>query len=94
MQKDKKKIFRRPVGRKPTLTIKEEEDIVTVVSTASDLGWPCDRKDVAEIIGNYCRCINRKTYFKNDIPGSDCMIKNSNVTKKTLKKKCSFIEGR
>ena len=74
MHHQNKKIFRAPVGRRPNLNKNEEDDIVTVVSTASSLGWPCDRNDICEIIGKYCRRMNRVTQFKNYMPGEDFMI--------------------
>ena len=73
-RKKKKYLNLKPRGRKPTLTRDEEEKIVTVVSTAAEMGWPVDRKDVGEIIGNYCAKVKRKTQFKNNKPGSDFLI--------------------
>ncbi|CAL4148936.1 unnamed protein product [Meganyctiphanes norvegica] len=70
----KKKKIRKHVGRKLTFTQKEEENIVEVVITIANLGWGCDRKDIAQIICNYSKSMNLKTQFKNHMPGKDFMI--------------------
>ena len=62
-----------PKGRKPSLFKKEESNIVTTIITLADLGWPTDQMDVAMIIGNYCKDMNRETQFKNNMPGTDYM---------------------
>ena len=62
-----------------------------MVSAASDLGWPCDHGKVAEIIGKFCRNINKGTQFKNDIPGKDFMIGFFKRHKQVLRKKRASI---
>lgn len=74
LHKFKKNKFLRTVGRKPTLNRKEELNIVKACITAADLGWPTDRKDVAEIFSRYCIRMKRKTQFKNNFQGKTYMM--------------------
>ena len=62
-------------GRNSALTDKEEQNIVTAICTVAQLGWPTDHDDVADIIGDYCKTMNRVTQFKNNRPGRDNMTK-------------------
>ncbi|CAL4100978.1 unnamed protein product, partial [Meganyctiphanes norvegica] len=73
LRKQKKKDFPKKSGRKPTLS-KDEEKILTILSTAADVGWPLDRVDVSDIIQKYCEKLKRKTQFKDGKPGREYMM--------------------
>ncbi|CAL4124533.1 unnamed protein product [Meganyctiphanes norvegica] len=73
LRKQKKKDFPKKSGRKPTLS-KVEEKILTILSTAPDVGWPLDRVDVSDIIQKYCEKLKRKTQFKDGKPGREYMM--------------------
>lgn len=74
LRKQKKKGFLKKRGRKPTLSKKEEENIITVLNTAAAVGWPLDRTDVSDIISKYCEKIKRKTQFKDGKAGREYIM--------------------
>ncbi|CAL4214375.1 unnamed protein product, partial [Meganyctiphanes norvegica] len=85
---EKKKKFVKQRGKPRTLTDAEEEMICDSVTYAVNLGWPCHRDDVRQIIGLYCKNNNIKTPFTDGYPGNDFMtsfMKRNNVKISTRK---------
>ena len=59
------------VGRKPTLTHGQEENIVDLLCDLSDWGFGADVDALVLIVRNFVREKKLLTPFKNDTPGPD-----------------------
>ena len=60
----------RKIGRTTVLSHEQEELIAHALVYASECGWPCDRHDLATMVGEFCRLSKIKTPWKT-IPGKD-----------------------
>lgn len=58
-------------GRPTTLSYKEEETIVECLVARADFGYPCDRMELMQLVGEYIKSNNIKNVFKDDTPGED-----------------------
>ena len=61
-------------GRRPVLSIEEEEQLIVALEYRARCGYPQDRDDVAEMVKTFLETLGRKTPFDNNCPGKDWMI--------------------
>ncbi|KAJ8918210.1 hypothetical protein NQ315_014078 [Exocentrus adspersus] len=57
-------------GRKTSLS-PEVEVIVNCLIARARIGFPCDRKELCELVGEYVKSKNIVTCFKDGVPGTD-----------------------
>lgn len=58
-------------GRTPAIPKEIEDEIVRCLITRSEMGIPCDKKEMRELVGEYIKASGLKTPFKNNVPGED-----------------------
>lgn len=58
-------------GRPKVLTNEEEEHIVECILARAQAGYPCDRMELLDLVGEYVRANNIKNNFKEGRPGED-----------------------
>lgn len=58
-------------GRHSVLPENVEMTIESCLKARSRMGWPCDRKELCSLVGDYVTSKELKTPFKNNIPGYD-----------------------
>lgn len=58
-------------GRPRTLTEEEEEHIVECLIARADFGYPCDRIELMQLVGEYVKANDIKNVFKDNTPGED-----------------------
>ena len=61
-------------GRKPVLSMEEEEQLMTALKYSAECSYPQDRDDVAEMIKIFLDSLDRPNPFSNNYPGKDWMI--------------------
>ena len=61
-------------GRRPVLSMEEEEQLIVALEYSARCGYPQDRDDVAEMVKTFLDTLGRKTPFHNNRPGKDWMI--------------------
>ena len=57
--------------RPKTLTDKEEGDIVECLLARAKFGYPCDKKELLNLVGEYVKEYRINNAFKEGIPGQD-----------------------
>ncbi|KAK9720646.1 hypothetical protein QE152_g21928 [Popillia japonica] len=71
-------------GRSIALSLETEEQIVLCLKARSLIGFPCDKEELKDLVGEYVKVNNLVTPFKNNRPGEDWyqsfMKRNSSLT--------------
>ncbi|XP_039275953.1 uncharacterized protein LOC120349591 [Nilaparvata lugens] len=58
-------------GRRRTLTDEEENTIVDCLIARAEFGYPCDRMELMQLVGEYIKANDIKNVFKDNTPGED-----------------------
>lgn len=58
-------------GRVPSIPVATESEIVQCLVTRANMGIPCDKHELKELVGEYVKFTGMKTPFKDDTPGED-----------------------
>ena len=58
-------------GRKPVLSMEEEEQLITALKYSAEFGYPQDRDDAAEMVQTFLDSLDRPNPFNNNYPGKD-----------------------
>ena len=61
-------------SRKPVLSMKEEELLITALKCSTECGYVQDRDDAAEMVKPFLDSLDRPNPFNNNYPGKDWMI--------------------
>ncbi|KAJ8867212.1 hypothetical protein PR048_031007 [Dryococelus australis] len=61
-------------GRHKSLSDKEELNIETCILAGAHFGYPYDRHELLNLVGEYVKANNLKTQFTDDTPGEDCYL--------------------
>ena len=72
-------------GRKPVLSMEEEDQLMTALKYSAECGYPQDRDGVAEMVKIFLDSLDRPNPFCNNYPGKDWMISFVHRHKKILR---------
>lgn len=61
-------------GRYRVLSAEEESMIVAAAQYSQKSGIPLDSNDICELVAKFCVTMNKKTPFKDGVPGEDWML--------------------
>ena len=64
----------KPFGKPTVLTFEEEVEFTKLFTVCADFGYPLIEQEIRLIIQQYLNSLNRKTTFKNNLPGKDCFM--------------------